>query len=75
VLGEFSGDAWHICWTPSEHPLVLTEELDECAFLCWREKIRHPRDLGWIRWVDLVFAHFFIGITSGVTSMLVLSLM
>jgi hypothetical protein len=34
MLDEFPRDAWHICWTPSEHPPVLTEELDERAFLC-----------------------------------------
>jgi hypothetical protein len=34
MLGEFPGDAWHISWTPGKHPSVLTEELDEHAFLC-----------------------------------------
>jgi hypothetical protein len=39
VLGKFPGDAWHICWTPGKHPSVLTEELDERAFLCGREGV------------------------------------
>ena len=34
VLGEFPGYAWHVCWTPGKNFLVLTEEFDECAFLC-----------------------------------------
>jgi hypothetical protein len=37
MLGEFPGDAWHICWTPGEHPPVLTEEPDERVFL-WEER-------------------------------------
>ena len=29
VLGEFSGYAWHVSWTPGKNFPVLTEELDE----------------------------------------------
>jgi hypothetical protein len=46
VLGEFSGDAWYLCWTPGKHPPVLTEELDESAFLYGGERIQLPRGLG-----------------------------
>jgi hypothetical protein len=62
MLGEFLGDAWHICWTPSEHPPVLTEELDERAFLCGGEGIRFPRGFRGIRWVDLVLPRVFASI-------------
>jgi hypothetical protein len=62
VLGKFPGDAWHICWTPDEHPPLLMEELDERAFLCGGKGIRHPRGLGRIRRVDLVFSHVFAGV-------------
>jgi hypothetical protein len=62
VLGEFPGDAWQICWTPGKHPPVLTEELDEHAFLLWGEQIRHPHCIGWIYRVDLMFVRILAGI-------------
>ena len=34
VLGEFSGYACHVYWTPGEKFPVLTKEFDEHAFLC-----------------------------------------
>jgi hypothetical protein len=54
MLGEFPRGAWHICWTPGEHPPVLTEELNERTFLCRGKGIRHLHGLGGIRRVDLV---------------------
>jgi hypothetical protein len=62
VLSKFPRDASHICWTPGEHPLVITEELDERTFLCDGKRIRHLRGLGWIHWVDLVLSSVFAGI-------------
>ena len=37
VLGEFPGYTWHVGWTPGEDFPVLSEELDERAFLCGRQ--------------------------------------
>jgi hypothetical protein len=52
MLGEFPGDAWHICWTPGEHPPVLTEELDKYAFLCGERefdtRVVLDGSVGWI---------------------------
>ena len=33
VFGEFPGYSWHVRWAPCEDFPVLTEELDERAFL------------------------------------------
>ena len=67
VLGEFSGDAWHVCRTPSEYFPVLTEELDKRAFLCGGEVRRDDDYFSGVRWVHLVgscvaaFAEFSVG--------------
>jgi hypothetical protein len=34
VLGKFSWDTWHVFGRPCENIPILTEELDELAFLC-----------------------------------------
>jgi hypothetical protein len=62
MLGEFPGDAWHICWTPGEHPPVLMEELDEHAFLCGGKRIRHPCGFRRVHRVDLVLPSVFAGV-------------
>jgi hypothetical protein len=33
VLGDLLGDAWHFYWTPHKCALVVSEEVDELAFL------------------------------------------
>ena len=54
VLGEFSGYAWHVRRTPSEYFPMLTEELDERAFLCGGQIGGYDCCFGWIRWVHLM---------------------
>ena len=54
VLGEFPGYSRHVSWTPGKDFPALTEELDERAFLCWREAFRHEGSLGRVRRVDLM---------------------
>ena len=67
VLGEFSGYAWHVSWTPGKNFPVLTEELDERAFLCRGEVRRDDDRLSGVRWVHLVgscvatFVEFSVG--------------
>ena len=37
MLGEFSRDTWHVRWLPCKEIPILTDELDERAFLFVRE--------------------------------------
>ena len=53
VLGEFSGNSWHVRRTPGENFLVLTEEFDEREFLCGTQVVGDEGRLGGIRWMDL----------------------
>jgi hypothetical protein len=48
VLGEFPRDTWHVGWFPCKDVSILTEELDERAFLCGREVCSHSHLLGGI---------------------------
>src|SRR3954454_18438539 len=54
VLSEFPGDSWHIGWLPSEYFPALMEELDERAFLCFSEALRHVDGLVLILRVNLL---------------------
>ena len=62
VLGEFPGYSWHVSWAPCEYFPVLTEELDERAFLFRSEIFRHESGLGGVHRVDLMRS----GVTAGV---------
>jgi hypothetical protein len=42
VLNKFPGNSWHVSWTPGEDFPALTEEVDECSFLCGG-KVRSDR--------------------------------
>ncbi|KAK1694535.1 hypothetical protein QYE76_011232 [Lolium multiflorum] len=53
VLGKFPGYSWHVSWTPCEDSPVLTEELDERAFLCDIHVCGNGRRFLWICRVDL----------------------
>src|SRR4051812_21057882 len=50
---NFPGNSWHVRRTPDEDFQVLTEEFDECAFLCGAEVVGYQRRLGGVRRVDL----------------------
>ena len=54
VLGEFPGYSWHVGWAPCKNFPALTDELDERAFLFWREIFRHESGFGGVRGVDLM---------------------
>ena len=62
VLGEFPGYSWHVSWAPCEDFPVLTEELEERAFLFRSEVFRHKSGLGGVRRVDLMRS----GVATGV---------
>ena len=53
VLSEFPGNTWHVGWFPCKYFPALTEELDEHAFLCVREVIRHIGAFLRVRRLDL----------------------
>src|SRR3954470_5140166 len=54
MLSEFPGNSWHIGRLPGEYFPALTEELDERAFLCFSEALRHVDSLVLICWVNLL---------------------
>ena len=62
VLGEFPGSSWYDGWAPCKDFPVLTEKLDERAFLFWSEILRHKSSLGGVCRVDLMRS----GVTAGV---------
>jgi hypothetical protein len=66
VLDEFIGNPWHVRRTPEEDFLVLTEELDECAFLC---RIQVYCDGGCFCWVREMNPNF-LGILDLVESLI-----
>ena len=61
-FGEFSGNAWYVCWTPCKYAPAFPEELDERAFLFVGENGRNDCCLRAIRQMDL----YSFGFTSRV---------
>jgi hypothetical protein len=55
MLGEFPRNTWHARWTLGEYFSALMEELDEHAFLCYIEVVRHICCLLRVQGVDLYF--------------------
>ena len=53
VLGEFPGNSRHVCRTPGENSPLLTEELDERAFLCAIKSRGDDCGFRWIRGMHL----------------------
>src|SRR3954464_9089150 len=54
VLSEFPGNSWHIGRLPGEYFPALTEELNERAFQCFSEALRHVDTLALICQVNLL---------------------
>ena len=54
MLGEFPRNTWHVSWTPRKYFPVLTEELDERAFLCDRQTRGYIDCLGRVGRVHLM---------------------
>src|SRR4051812_5618435 len=53
VLSEFPRDTRHVEWLPCEDVPVLTEELDERAFLCWAHACPDRHRLAGVAWDHL----------------------
>ena len=62
MLSVFPGYSWHVGWAPCEDFPVLTEELDERAFLFRSEVFRHESGLGGVRRVDLMRSSVAAGV-------------
>src|SRR3954467_3793940 len=54
MLSEFPGNSWHIGRLPGEYLPALMEELDERAFLCFSEALRHVDSLALICRINLI---------------------
>src|SRR3954468_4529741 len=48
VLGEFPWDTWHVFGAPCENVPILTEEIDERAFLFAVQAITDQDELAWV---------------------------
>src|SRR3954464_5084942 len=53
VLSEFPRDTRHVRWLTCEDVPVLTEELDECVFLCWAHARPDRHRLAGVAWDQL----------------------
>src|SRR4051812_6706400 len=48
VLGEFPRDTWHVFGAPCENVPILTEEIDERAFLFAVQAVSDQDELAWV---------------------------